>query len=215
LTKYGKVKSFSSSKCRIKCLYYSRSRVNYIINANYELEFISFFKRPFVKEHLTFGARTATTRMKPGERSFIEDSKEKDFRSYVEVQKSGLGVVIVFDQEYPEKVVLLVAREIANEFYKTYNDKQLESVTADANWPLPALETMIKKYQDPKEADKLLKLQSELKEVNTIMTKNLDDILKRGETLETLMSKSKDVSSMSYNFYKKSREANKKCCSLY
>jgi len=36
---------------------------------------------------------------------------------------------------------------------------------------------MIKKYQDPKEADKLLKLQSELQEVNKIMTKNLDDVM--------------------------------------
>jgi len=35
---------------------------------------------------------------------------------------------------------------------------------------------MIKKYQDPKEADKLLKLQSDLQEVNKIMTKNLDDV---------------------------------------
>lgn len=42
---------------------------------------------------------------------------------------------------------------------------------------MPALEAMIKKYQDPKEADKLLKLQSELQEVNKIMTKNLDDVL--------------------------------------
>jgi len=153
--------------------------------------------------------------MKPGERSFIEDKQEKDFRSYVEIQKNGLAVVIVFDQEYPEKVVLLISREIVNEFNKVYTEKQLEAVTSDVNWPVPALETMIKKYQDPKEADKLLKLQSELQEVNKIMTKNLDDILKRGETLETLMSKSKDVSSLSYNFYKKSREANKKCCSLY
>eukprot|EP00330_Aristerostoma_sp_ATCC50986_P004639 CAMPEP_0114582806 /NCGR_PEP_ID=MMETSP0125-20121206/6688_1 /TAXON_ID=485358 ORGANISM="Aristerostoma sp., Strain ATCC 50986" /NCGR_SAMPLE_ID=MMETSP0125 /ASSEMBLY_ACC=CAM_ASM_000245 /LENGTH=74 /DNA_ID=CAMNT_0001775929 /DNA_START=451 /DNA_END=675 /DNA_ORIENTATION=- len=74
---------------------------------------------------------------------------------------------------------------------------------------------MIKKYQDPKEADKLLKLQSQLEEVNKIMTKNLDDILARGETLESLMSKSKDVSSVSYNFYKKAKQTNKKCCSLY
>jgi synaptobrevin family protein YKT6 len=188
---------------------------SYILNATHELDFISFFKRPFVKENLNFGARTATTRMKPGERSFIEDKQEKDFRSYVEIQKNGLAVVIVFDQEYPEKVVLLISREIVNEFNKVYTEKQLEAVTSDVNWPVPALETMIKKYQDPKEADKLLKLQSELQEVNKIMTKNLDDILKRGETLETLMSKSKDVSGLSYNFYKKSREANKKCCSLY
>ena len=47
---------------------------------------------------------------------------------------------------------------------------------ADASWSVPAHETMIKKYQDPKEADKLLKLQSELLEVNKIMTKNLDDV---------------------------------------
>jgi len=29
--------------------------------------------------------------MKPGERSFIEDKQEKDFRSYVEIQKNGLA----------------------------------------------------------------------------------------------------------------------------
>lgn len=41
---------------------------------------------------------------------------------------------------------------------------------------VPSLEGMIKKYQDPKEADKLLKLQSQLEEVDTIMRKNLDDV---------------------------------------
>jgi len=35
--------------------------------------------------------------MKPGERSFIEDKQEKDFRSYVEIQKNGLAGVIPFD----------------------------------------------------------------------------------------------------------------------
>lgn len=35
--------------------------------------------------------------MKPGERSFIEDKQEKDFRSYVEIQKNGLAGEIPLD----------------------------------------------------------------------------------------------------------------------
>lgn len=43
----------------------------------------------------------------------------------------------------------------------------------------------------------------------------MDDLLKRGEDLDKLMEKSKDVSSMSYDFYKNAKKANKRCCSLY
>ena len=39
--------------------------------------------------------------------------------------------------------------------------------------------------------------------------------MKRGENLDSLMAKSKDISSVSYDFYKKARQTNKKCCSLY
>jgi len=186
-----------------------------ILASAHQLDFISFFKRPFFKEHLNFGARTAVSRLKPGDKSFIEDKEEKDVKSFVDIQKNGLGVVIVFDREYPEKVILIIAKEIINEFYKVKTDDEFIDVKSDVDWSISALDTMIKKYQDPKEADKLMKLQSQLEEVNQIMTRNLDDILKRGETLDNLMSKSKDVSTVSYNFYKKARETNKKCCSLY
>ena len=43
-------------------------------------------------------------------------------------------------------------------------------------WSLPFLEIMIKKYQDPTEADKLLKLQKELDEINKVMSKNIDEV---------------------------------------
>ena len=39
--------------------------------------------------------------------------------------------------------------------------------------------------------------------------------MKRGETLDALAAKSEDISKTSYSFYKKARETNKKCCSLY
>ena len=43
----------------------------------------------------------------------------------------------------------------------------------------------------------------------------MDDLLKRGEDLDKMMEKSKDVSNMSYDFYKNAKKANTRCCSLY
>ncbi len=43
----------------------------------------------------------------------------------------------------------------------------------------------------------------------------MDDLLKRGEDLDKLMEKSKDVSNLSLDFYKNAKKTNKRCCSLY
>ena len=70
----------------------------------------------------------------------------------------------------------------------------------------------LQKWQDPTEADKLMKVEKELFEVKEIMHQNLNDVLKRGEDLDTLMNKSKDLSSVSVDFYKKAKKNNSKCC---
>ena len=70
-----------------------------------------------------------------------------------------------------------------------------------------------------------MKLQSQLKEITNIVTKTMDDVkkliiylicklLERNETLEKMMEKSKDISNLSLNFYKKSKKANSRCCIL-
>ena len=48
----------------------------------------------------------------------------------------------------------------------------------DSNIQLKKLDELIKNYQDPKEADKLLKLEFTLKEVTNIVHKNLEDVKK-------------------------------------
>ena len=63
--------------------------------------------------------------------------------------------------------------------------------------------------------DNILKLQNELNDVTNIMKKNLQELLKRDEALDGLMAKSKDLSSVSVEFYKKAKKANSKCCNLY
>lgn len=74
---------------------------------------------------------------------------------------------------------------------------------------------MIKDFQDPKEADKLLKIESDLDEIQNMLKKTMEDLLEREENLDELMQQSEDISSMAYNFYEKSKETNKKCCSIY
>ena len=43
---------------------------------------------------------------------------------------------------------------------------------------------------------------------------NYFQLLKRGEHLDELMAKSKDVSTVSYNFYKQAKKTNDRCCTL-
>ncbi len=67
----------------------------------------------------------------------------------------------------------------------------------------------MKKWQDPTEADSLMKVEKELFEVKNIMHQNLNDLLKRGENLDTLMERSKDLNAVSVDFYKKAKKQNK------
>lgn len=61
----------------------------------------------------------------------------------------------------------------------------------------------------------MLKIENELDEIQEMLTKTMDELLDRGENLDDMMKDSEDISNMAYNFYEKSKEANKKCCSIY
>lgn len=76
------------------------------------------------------------------------------------------------------------------------------------------MEKFLKDWQNPHEADKLLKIEKELVEVKDIVHKNLEDLLKKGEQIDQLMDKSKDLSAVSVDFYKKAKKQNSSCCNL-
>ena len=60
----------------------------------------------------------------------------------------------------------------------------------------------------------MLKVEKELFEVKEIMHKNLSDLLERGESLDVLMEKGKDLNVVAIDFYRKAKRQNKKCCSM-
>ena len=72
----------------------------------------------------------------------------------------------------------------------------------------------MREWQNPLEADKLLRIEKELQEVQDIVHQNLQDLLKRGEAMDELMQKSSDLNKTSVEFYKKAKKANSGCCNI-
>mmetsp|Transcript_2823 Transcript_2823/g.3190 ORF Transcript_2823/g.3190 Transcript_2823/m.3190 type:complete len:113 (-) Transcript_2823:73-411(-) len=91
---------------------------------------------------------------------------------------------------------------------------QWETLDDDAAFQFADGDEMLKVYQNPMEADKLLKVQMELDEVKDVMLKNIDDLLQRGETLDSLMQRSSDLSATSLEFYRTAKK-NNQCCQWY
>jgi synaptobrevin family protein YKT6 len=83
----------------------------FIIHVSEDLSFLSFFKRPFFRPHMNFGARAATKNIKIGERNKI-DLKEIPYFAYVHCLSTKLvGLIkcnivifkglVLCDAEYP------------------------------------------------------------------------------------------------------------------
>ena len=128
----------------------------------------------------------------------------------------GLCVNIITDNEYPESTAYNLIGEVIMDFVNTF-DSQRElwaDATKDMELKYDKLEEFLKNWQNPMEADKLQKIKSELTDVKEVMHKNMQELMERGESLESLMGKSKDLSKMSNDFYKKAKKKNARCCTL-
>merc|ERR1719230_2428734 len=110
-----------------------------------------------------------------------------------------------------------VAFVLMNEVVKLFLEKKQgawEDASQDSQLTVPEIEEMFKKFQNPSEADKLTKIEKDLEEVKGVVMQSMDDLLKRGESLDTLMQKSKDLSNTSVQFYRTAKK-NNQCCKMY
>ena len=75
----------------------------------------------------------------------------------------------------------------------------------------PAIQEYVVRYQDPKQADTIMKVQQELDETKIILHKTIESVLERGENLDSLVDKSAALSASSKTFYKTAKSQNS-CC---
>lgn len=166
----------------------------YLTNFNY-------FQRDSVKQFATFISKTVAKRVDLGQRSSIE---HEGHLVHVQVRASGLAAVAVCDEEYPPRVAFTLLMKVLDDFCAKYSD---ETVWKEARTELEftELDGVVEKYQDPHEADAIMRIQKDLDDTKIILHKTIDSVLERGVKLDNLVEKSTDLSAQSkmYVYYKK------------
>uniref|UniRef100_A0A2P2KN31 Uncharacterized protein MANES_06G039400 n=2 Tax=Rhizophora mucronata TaxID=61149 RepID=A0A2P2KN31_RHIMU len=167
-----------------------------------------YFQRHSVKEFIVFVGRTVAKRTQPGQRQSVphEDYKVHAYNS------NGLCALGFMDDHYPVRSAFSVLNKVLDEYQNNFGERW-RTMQEDNSQPWPYLNEALTKFQDPAEADKLLKIQRELDETKIILHKTIDSVLARGEKLDSLVEKSSDLSASSQMFYKQAKKTNQ-CCTI-
>jgi synaptobrevin family protein YKT6 len=167
-----------------------------------------YFQRGSVREMLTFISRTIVKRTQPGQRQSVEQDQ---YLVHV-TNRGGLVASAVMDREYPSRSAFCVLSKMSDDYVARVGDAWKTVASDDARGDAILAEA-IAKYQDPMEADKILKIQRELDETKVVLHKTIDSVLARGEKLDNLVDKSTDLSLASQMFYKQAKKQNQ-CCTM-
>ncbi|KAJ1906430.1 palmitoyltransferase [Tieghemiomyces parasiticus] len=166
-----------------------------------------FFQRGSIQEFLTFFSQTVAERTSPGQRQAVDEDK---YVAYAYSTPNGLAGILVADQEYPSRVAFSLLGRLLDDFVAKYPH---ENARVPGGTPFPELEEYLQKYQDPKSADAITRVQRELDETTEVLHKTIESVLQRGETLDNLVDKSGALSFQSKQFYKTAKK-NNSCCSV-
>ncbi|KAL1919963.1 uncharacterized protein VTP21DRAFT_1895 [Calcarisporiella thermophila] len=173
------------------------------LTSEHELSDFGFFQRGGVQEFMGFLAKTVAERTNPGQRQSVE---QDNYVGHVYVRSDGAAGVIVSDKEYPARVAFSLLNKILDEFTVRYPKHQWAQ-----GMSYPELKEYITKYQDPKQADTIMRVQKELDETKIVLHKTIESVLQRGERLDTLVERSDQLSNQSKMFYKAAKKTNS-CC---
>ncbi|XP_068594806.1 synaptobrevin homolog YKT6 [Brachionichthys hirsutus] len=180
-----------------------------LLKAAYDLSTFGFFQRPGVQEFMTFTSALIVERTSQGSRASV---KEQEYLCHVYVRNDNLGAVVIADSEYPQRVCFTLLDKVLDEFCKQVDSKDWPSGSPETiNYK--ALDIHLNKYQNPKEADAMTKVQAELDETKIILHNTMESLLERGEKLDDLVSKSEHLGAQSKAFYKTARKQNS-CCGI-
>ncbi|XP_020758455.2 synaptobrevin homolog YKT6 isoform X1 [Odocoileus virginianus] len=177
-----------------------------LLKAAYDVSSFSFFQRSSVQEFMTFTSQLIVERSGKGSRASV---KEQEYLCHVYVRNDSLAGVVIADSEYPSRVAFTLLEKVLDEF-----SKQVDRI----DWPTGSPDTIkytgldshLSRYQNPREADPMTKVQAELDETKIILHNTMESI---GEKLDDLVSKSEVLGIQSKAFYKTARKQNS-CCAI-
>ncbi|KAJ0164298.1 Synaptobrevin -like protein ykt6 [Colletotrichum tanaceti] len=173
-----------------------------------ELSAYSRFTRGSYGEFMTLFSKKVAESTRPGQRQDIE---EGDNTFHCVGRSEGICGVIISDHQYPSLVAHQLLSKIVDEFLTKH--PRSTWATGEPKLVLPELKEYLTKYQDPQQADSILKIQKELDETKIVLHKTIQSVLERGEKIDDLVAKSDGLSSQSKMFYQQAKKQNS-CCSV-
>ena len=103
--------------------------------------------------------------------------------------QESICFLCICDRSYPRKLAFTYLSDLAQEFTTIYPLQQIHSTTLRP-YAFVEFDTFIqrtkKTYIDTRATANLDKLNDELKDVTKVMTKNIEDLLYRGDSLEKM-----------------------------
>lgn len=158
---------------------------------------------------MKFTSKVVVERTERGTRVSV---KEQEYLCHVYVRSDGLSAVVISDHEYPNRVAHTLLMKVLDDFCASVPQSTWMSA-AENTVTFLGLDVTLSKFQEPKEADMLTKLQADVDETKIILHSTITALLDRGEKLDDLVAKSDDLSAQSKVFYKTARKTNQ-CCHL-
>ncbi|XP_054766336.2 synaptobrevin homolog YKT6-like [Lytechinus pictus] len=190
----------------IVVLYKGPTKVTILKSAS-DLSSFGYFQKSSVQEFMNFTSKIVVERTQQKMRASV---KEQDYIFHVMCKESNLSGVIISDGDYPPRVSFTLLNKILDEFASAVSPSTWGTVKENsANYQ--GLESYLSKYQNPSEADPMMKIQKDLDDTKVIMHDTIESMLTRGEKLDDLVAKSDDLSAQSKTFYKTARKTNS-CC---
>ena len=123
-----------------------------------------------------------------------------DYTFHAYGRTEGVCGIIITNHEYPVLVAHSILSKVMDEFLAEHPRSEWED--DDATVEFPQLKEHLDKYQDPAEADSIVRIQKELDETKIVLHKTIESVLERGEKIDSLVEKSDGLSAQSKMFYK-------------
>lgn len=186
---------------------YKGESAAHILKAAYDLASFGYFQRSSIQEFISFTSKILSERTTIGERQSV---KEGEYMCHAYVRSDSLVGLCVSDQEYPNRVAHTLLTKILEDFTGQV-PRSLWTEGKEVTGFSGPLDVHLKKFQNPAEADPMMKVQSELDETKIILHNTIEAVLSRGEKLDDLVDKSEGLSLQSKAFYKTAKKTNS-CC---
>ncbi|CAD5215356.1 unnamed protein product [Bursaphelenchus okinawaensis] len=179
-----------------------------VLKSATDLSSFSFLYRKHVGEFMSFTSRLLAERTETPSRNC---TTEKEYKLMCFVRPDSLAAVCVTDQEYENRVGFVCLSKVLDEFSNAVPAAKWPQIHKEDECNFSKLNELLTKWQNPREADALTRVQDEVEETKVVLHNTMASVLERGEKLDDLIQASENLSAQSKQFYTQARKMNK-CC---